>query len=173
MNRNALPELPDRINRNDHNLMNMENIERPVEILLVEDNDGDARLAMEVLKEGRVLNHLNRVCDGVEAMDYLHKKGKYKNAPRPGLILLDLNLPRMDGREVLAAIKSDDTLKRIPVVALTISSDEWDIVKSYDLHVNCFITKPIDFDQFIKVIHSIEDFWLTLVKLPLNGTVRH
>jgi len=141
---------------------------KPVEILLVEDNPGDARLAKEALKESKLINNLHHVIDGVEAMDFLNKKGIYSKSIRPDLILLDLNLPRKDGREVLAEIKNDDSLKRIPVVILTISQAEEDILKSYNLHANCFISKPIDLDQFIKVVKSIEDFWLTIVKLP-NG----
>ncbi len=141
---------------------------KPVEILLVEDNPGDARLAKEALKESKLFNNLHHVIDGVEAMDFLNKKGIYSKSIRPDLILLDLNLPRKDGREVLAEIKNDDSLKRIPVVILTISQAEEDILKSYNLHANCFISKPIDLDQFIKVVKSIEDFWLTIVKLP-NG----
>ena len=148
----------------------METKIKPIEILLVEDNDGDARLAQEALRDSKVMNNIHHVSDGVEAMDFLHHRGKYKDSPRPDLILLDLNLPRKDGREVLADIKMDDALKRIPVVVLTISSDEQDILKTYNLHVNCFITKPLDFEQFLQVIHSIEDFWLTVVKLPpING----
>jgi CheY-like chemotaxis protein len=140
-----------------------------IDILLVEDNEGDARLAKEALKESKVLNRVFHVLDGVEAMAFLRKEGKYTDAPRPHLILLDLNLPRKDGREVLAEIKGDECLKRIPVVVLTISNDEKDIFKTYNLHVNCYITKPIDFEQFLKVIKSIEDFWLTIVQLPGNG----
>jgi chemotaxis family two-component system response regulator Rcp1 len=147
----------------------MESTIKPIEILLVEDNEGDARLAREALKDSKVINNIHHVSDGIEAMDFLHRKGKYKDSPRPDLILLDLNLPRKDGREVLADIKKDDDLKRIPVVVLTISSDEQDIIKTYNLHVNCFITKPIDLEQFLIVVHSIEDFWLTIVKLPPNG----
>ncbi len=142
----------------------------PIEILLVEDNPGDARLAKEALKESKLKNNLYIADDGVEAMDFLYKKGKYKDMPRPDLVILDLNLPKKDGREVLADIKNDDDLKRIPVVILTISKAEEDILKSYNLHANCFISKPIDLDQFIKVVKSIEDFWLTIVKLP-NGKV--
>jgi len=141
---------------------------RPVEILLVEDNPGDVRLVQEALKEGKMLNTMDIVPDGVEAMAFLRKKGKYSKATRPDLILLDLNLPKKDGREVLAEIKSDDDLKRIPVVILTISSDEEDILKTYNLHANCYITKPVDLKQFIKVVRSVEDFWLTIVKLPPN-----
>jgi two-component system, chemotaxis family, response regulator Rcp1 len=138
----------------------------PVEILIVEDNEGDVRLARESLRESKIRNTIHHVPDGVEAMDFLHRQGRYAQAPRPDLILLDLNMPRMDGREVLAAIKSDADLKRIPVVILTVSNDEIDIFKTYNLHANCFITKPIDLDQFIQVVKSIEDFWLTIVKLP-------
>lgn len=139
---------------------------KPVEILLVEDNPGDARLAKEALKDSKLKNNLHIVIDGVEAMNFLEKKGEYKDVPKPDLILLDLNLPKKDGREVLAEIKSNDKLRTIPVVVLTISQAEEDILKSYNLHANCFITKPIDLDQFIKVVQSIEDFWLTIVKLP-------
>lgn len=144
----------------------MEKQVRPIDILLVEDNPGDARLAKEALKESKILTNLYIVEDGVKAMEFLYQKGKYENVPQPQLILLDLNLPRMDGREVLKEIKSDDRFKRIPVVILTMSSAEEDILKTYNLHANCFITKPIDLDQFIKVVHSIEEFWLTIVKLP-------
>jgi chemotaxis family two-component system response regulator Rcp1 len=138
----------------------------PVEILLVEDNPGDARLAKEALKESKVYNTLSTVGDGEEAMKFLRKEGRYMDAPRPDVILLDLNLPRKDGREVLAEIKADEALKRIPVVILTASQSEEDIVKTYDLHANCYIAKPINLSQFIKVVQSIEDFWLTIVKLP-------
>lgn len=140
----------------------------PIEILLVEDNPGDARLAKEALKDSKLMNTLNIAEDGVEAMNFLHQTGKYSKMHRPDLIILDLNLPKKDGREVLAEIKTDDDLKRIPVVILTISKAEEDILKSYNLHANCFITKPLDLDQFMKVVKSIEDFWLTIVKLP-NG----
>jgi len=150
----------------------METTNKPIEILLVEDNEGDARLAREALKDSKVTNIIHHVHDGIEAMDFLHHQGKYKNAVRPELILLDLNLPRKDGREVLAEIKNDDNLAIIPVVVLTISNDEQDILETYKLHVNCFITKPIDFEQFIKVVRSIEDFWLTIVRLPLNNPVK-
>lgn len=137
-----------------------------VEILLVEDNPGDARLASEALIESKLKNNLNIVRDGIEAMDYLNKRGKYEKVTTPDLVLLDLNLPKKDGREVLAEIKSDDNLKRIPVVILTTSAAEEDILKSYNLHANCYITKPIDLNQFMKVVKSIEDFWITIVKLP-------
>jgi chemotaxis family two-component system response regulator Rcp1 len=143
-------------------------IGRPIEILLVEDNAGDVRLTKEALKEGRVLNHLNAVEDGVEALAYLRKEGVYADRPRPDLILLDLNLPRKDGREVLAEIKQDPTLRRIPVVILTTSSAEEDILRSYGLYANCYITKPVGLDEFISVIKSIQDFWFTVVVLPPN-----
>jgi len=139
---------------------------KAVEILLVEDNPGDARLAQEALYESKFRNNLHTVPDGVEAMDFLHKKGKYADAKTPDLILLDLNLPRKDGREVLAEIKEEEHLKMIPVVILTTSSSEEDILKTYNLHANCYITKPIDLDQFMKVVKSIEDFWITIVRLP-------
>ncbi len=138
----------------------------PVEILLVEDNPGDARLAIEVLKEAKVRNALHWVKDGVEALAFLRREKPYADVPRPDVILLDLNLPRKDGREVLAEIKKDDGLMRIPVVVLTISKDEEDIFRTYNLHANCYVTKPLDLDQFVKVVRSIEDFWLTIVKLP-------
>jgi CheY-like chemotaxis protein len=139
---------------------------KPVEILLVEDNPGDVRLTIEALKEGKVRNHLVVARDGVEALQMLRREGSHGGLTRPDLILLDLNLPKKDGREVLAEIKSDANLKRIPVVVLTTSKAEADVLKSYDLHANCFITKPVDLDQFITVVKSIDDFWLSLVKLP-------
>lgn len=139
---------------------------KPIEILLVEDSPGDVRLTQEVFKESKILNRLSVVMDGVEAMAFLRREGKYATAPSPDLILLDLNLPKKDGREVLAEIKSSEDLKRIPVVVLTISKAEEDILKAYELYANCYITKPIDLDQFVKVVKSIEDFWLTIVKLP-------
>lgn len=142
---------------------------KPVEILLVEDNPGDVRLTREVMKVGNVLNNLSAVADGVEAITFLRNEGKYKDAPMPNLIILDLNLPKKDGRELLAEIKKDPRLKHIPVVIFTISDDEHDILKSYDLHANCYITKPVDLHQFISGIKSVEDFWLTVVKLPSNG----
>ena len=141
-----------------------------IDILLVEDNEGDARLALEAMRDSKIRNKMHHVVDGEEAMAFLRKEGKYSKVPRPDLILLDLNLPKKDGREVLAEIKDDDELKRIPVVVLTISSAEEDILKSYNLHANCFITKPIDLSQFMKVVHSVEDFWLTIVKLPNGGS---
>jgi CheY-like chemotaxis protein len=139
---------------------------KAVDILLVEDNPGDVRLAKEALRDSKVHNNIFVVEDGVEAMDFLRRKGKYKGMPRPDLILLDLNLPRKTGREVLAEVKTDESLKRIPVVVLTVSRDEEDILKAYNLHANCYVTKPIDFEQFIKITKTIEDFWLTIVKLP-------
>ena len=138
----------------------------PIEILLVEDNPADVRLTQEALVEEKIHNNLNVVSDGVEAMAYLHGEGAYANALRPDLILLDLNLPRKDGREVLAEIKSDKNLKCIPVVVLTVSNAEADILKTYNLHANCYITKPLDLEQFSKVVKTIQDFWLTIVKLP-------
>ena len=143
----------------------MENLEL-LEILLIEDNPGDARLTQEALNDGKVKNNLHIVCDGVEATDFLFKRNKYKDAPRPDLIILDLNLPKKNGHEVLAEIKVDETLKSIPVVILTTSKAEEDILKSYKLHANCFLTKPIDLIEFFEMIKSIEGFWLTLVKLP-------
>ena len=143
----------------------MENL-KLVEILLIEDNPGDARLTQEALKDGKVRNSLHIVYDREEATDFLFKRNQYKNAPRPDLIILDLNLPKKNGQEVLAEIKADDSLKSIPVIILTISKQEQDIIRSYNLHANCFLIKPIDLNQFFEVIKSIEDFWLTLVKLP-------
>ena len=144
----------------------------PIEILLVEDNAGDVRLTREALKDAKVLNTLHVARDGEEAMDYLYHKGKYADAPRPDLILLDLNLPRKDGREVLAEIKADEDLKRIPVVILTTSKSEEDVLKMYNLHANCYVTKPLDLDQFIRVVQAIEDFWFTVVRLPDDGGTR-
>ena len=141
----------------------------PIEILLVEDNPGDVRLTKEALKEGRFANLINVAVDGFEAMAFLRREGKYANASRPDLILLDLNLPKKNGREVLAEIKADSDLKRIPVVVLTSSQAEKDIVATYNLHANCYITKPVDFEQFICVVRSIEDFWFAVVKLPPRG----
>jgi CheY-like chemotaxis protein len=139
---------------------------RAVEILLVEDSASDADLTEEALGEGKVLNHLHWVQDGVEALAFLHRQGKYSDAPRPDLILLDLNLPKKDGREVLAQIKADPNLKLIPVVILTTSAAERDILRTYELNANCYVTKPIDLEQFISVVKLIEEFWLALVKLP-------
>ncbi len=138
----------------------------PIEILLVEDNPGDVRLTIEALKEGKVANKINVAVDGIEALAFLRREGKYENAPKPDLILLDLNLPKKNGREVLAEIKMNTHLKCIPVVILTSSQAEKDIVTTYNLHANCYITKPVDFDQFINVVKSIESFWFSVVKLP-------
>lgn len=149
--------------------MTMSGTGKPIEILLVEDSPGDARLVVEALKDGKVQNKLTIVEDGVEAMAFLRKEGRYKNASHPDLMLLDLNMPRKDGREVLAEVKSDENLKRIPVVVLTTSEAEADILKSYNLYANCYITKPVNLEQFIKAVKSIEGFWLTVVKLPPNG----
>ena len=143
-------------------------IGKPIEILLVEDSAGDVRLVQENLKESKVRNTLNVVGDGIEAMAYLRKEGKYKDTPRPDLVLLDLNLPKKDGRQVLTEIKSDEYLKCIPVVVLTISKAEEDIMKSYSLHANAYISKPVDLNQFLKVVKAIEEFWLTVVKLPVK-----
>ena len=146
--------------------MDSQNISKMVEILLVEDNPGDVRLTQECFKESKISNNLSVVMDGQEAIDFLQKKGKFADAPRPDLILLDLNLPKKDGREVLAEIKADPDIRSIPVVVLTISKAEQDILKTYDLHANCFITKPIDLNQFAIIVKAIEDFWLTIVRLP-------
>lgn len=137
-----------------------------IEILLVEDNPGDVRLTQEVFKDGRIHNRLNVVCDGVEALLYLRQEGLYSDVLPQDLILLDLNLPKKSGREVLAEIKADPALRQIPVVVLTTSAAEPDILEAYNLHANCYITKPVDLEQFERVIRSIEDFWLALVKLP-------
>ncbi len=139
---------------------------KTVEILLVEDSPGDVRLTIEALKEGKVRNKLSVVTDGVEAMDFLHRRGAFASAPRPDIILLDLNLPRKDGREVLQEIKMDPVLRRIPVVVLTTSTAEEDIIRSYDLHVNCYISKPVDMERFIEVVKAIDNFWFSIVKLP-------
>jgi CheY-like chemotaxis protein len=140
--------------------------EREVVILLVEDNAGDVRLTREALHEGKVANQLIVAADGVEALAVLHRAGSHANAPRPDLILLDLNLPKKDGRDVLAEIKQDPDLRRIPVVVLTTSKAEEDILRTYDLHANCYITKPVDFDKFVSVVKTIDEFWLTIVRLP-------
>lgn len=139
-----------------------------IEILLVEDNPGDVRLTIEALRDSKVRNRMNSVGDGVEALAYLRQQGKYVDAVRPDVILLDLNLPKKNGHEVLSEIKADPDLRRIPVVILTTSKADEDIIRSYDLYANCFITKPVDLEQFMIVVQSIEDFWLTIVKLPRN-----
>lgn len=140
-----------------------------VEILLVEDNPGDVRLTLEALKEGRIKNTLHVVSDGVEALAFLRREGEYADAACPDLILLDLNMPRKDGREVLAEIKNDPQLKSIPVVVLTTSEAERDVLEAYELHANCYITKPVDLDQFLAVIRSVGNFWVEIVKLPRRG----
>ena len=140
----------------------------PVEILLVEDNPADVRLTQEALKEGKVFNNLHWAKDGVEALDFLKQRGRYESSPRPDIILLDLNLPKKDGRQVLSEIKQDPSLRAIPVVILTTSQAEEDVLRSYDLHANCYVTKPVDLEKFILVVKSIDMFWLTIVTLP-NG----
>lgn len=139
---------------------------RPIEILLVEDNPGDIRLTQEAFRDGKVANNMSVVTDGDEAMTFLRHEGEYAEAPRPDIILLDLNLPKKDGREVLAELKQDPNLRRIPVIVLTTSKAEQDILNSYDMHANCYITKPIDLEEFIKLVEGIGGFWLMVVKLP-------
>ncbi len=146
--------------------MNHQTAIMPIEVLLVEDNPGDAQLTRIALEDSKISVNLNVVEDGVEAMAFLRKQGNYADAPHPDIVLLDLNLPRKDGREVLAEIKADQSFKRIPVVVLTTSQSEEDILKAYNLSANCFITKPVDFDQFVKIVQSIENFWFAIVKLP-------
>jgi chemotaxis family two-component system response regulator Rcp1 len=141
----------------------------PMDVLLVEDNPGDVRLTQEAFRDANRSIHLHVASDGVEALAFLRREGAYVDAPRPGMILLDLNLPRMDGREVLAHIKEDDSLKRIPTVILTTSDAEVDIVKSYQLQANCYLNKPVQLDAFEGLVKSINDFWLTKVKLPQQG----
>ena len=142
---------------------------KPIEILLVEDNPADVRLTVEVLKDGRIANNLEVANDGVEALERLRCTGEHAGRPCPDLVLLDLNLPRMDGREVLAAMRADPALTRVPVIVLTTSSSEADVLKMYDLHANCYITKPVKLEDFVEVVRSIEDFWLTVVRLPPKG----
>lgn len=146
--------------------MNEMQVVHPIEILMVEDNPGDVRLAQETLKDSKVSNTLHVVEDGVAALDFLYRRGGYGAAPRPDLILLDLNLPKKNGREVLEEIKQDAQLKTIPVVILTMSQAEEDVLRAYSLHANCYITKPVDFIQFTKIVRTIEEFWLTIVTLP-------
>jgi CheY-like chemotaxis protein len=146
--------------------MHIQNTTKPIEVLLVEDNPGDAQLTRIALNDGKMCINLSLTEDGVDALAFLRKQGTYAEAPRPDLILLDLNLPRKDGREVLAEIKADPSLRRIPVVVLTTSQSDTDILRAYELAANCFITKPVDFDQFVKIVQTIEDFWFTVVKLP-------
>jgi CheY-like chemotaxis protein len=142
---------------------------RPVEILLVEDNPGDVRLTLEAFREGKIHNHLSVVSDGVEALAFLHREGRYAHAPRPDLILLDLNLPKKDGRDVLAEIMEEESLKRIPIVVLTTSNAEKDILETHNLCASSYITKPVDFAQFVVVVKLIEDFWFSIVKLSKGG----
>jgi chemotaxis family two-component system response regulator Rcp1 len=149
--------------------VNKQTTGRPIEILLVEDNPGDVRLTVEALRDSKVQNKLYVTKDGMEATAFLRGEGRYADAPRPDLILLDLNLPKKNGPEVLAEIKEDPALKHIPVVILTSSKAEEDIIKTYNLHANCYINKPIDLEQFMMVVKSIRDFWLTIVKLPMEG----
>lgn len=146
--------------------MNLEPIGKPVEILLIEDNEGDVRLTREGFRDGKVSNNLHVVGDGERALAFLRKQGEFADAPRPDLVLLDLNLPRKDGREVLAEMKADPSLSRIPVVILTASEADEDILRAYNLNVNCYISKPVDLEQFVKVVKSVESFWLSVVKLP-------
>lgn len=146
--------------------MRIQELLKPVEILLVEDSPTDVLLAREGLKSSKIRNQLHIVEDGVEAMLFLRREGKYKDVPRPDLVLLDLNLPRKDGREVLEEIKTDEELRKIPVVVLTTSREEQDILKAYDLHANCYITKPVDFDRFMEIVKVIENFWFAVVTLP-------
>ena len=144
----------------------MENNTQPIEILLVEDNPGDARLTLEAMREAKVRNRIHVVEDGVEAMEFLRRQGRFGDAPRPDLILLDLNLPRKDGREVLAEVKADPDLKRIPIVVLTTSRAEEDVLRAYNLHANCYVTKPVDLEQFMKIVSQIDEFWVKVVTLP-------
>lgn len=139
---------------------------KSIDILLAEDNPGDADLAKEALEESKLKNRLYIVSDGQEALDFLHKKGKYQDVPRPDLMLLDLNMPRVDGREVLKIVKEDEDLRSIPIVILTTSRADEDILKSYNLHANCYISKPLDLDKFIEVVNNIENFWISIVTLP-------
>jgi len=141
---------------------------RPIEILLVDDDPGDTLITTEALQHSKVTNNLHSVANGEEALAYLRREGPYADAARPDLVLLDLNLPRRDGREVLAEVKADDDLRRIPVVVLTTSQAEEDIVRSYDLHANAYVTKPVDFDRFVEVVRSIDDFYFTIVRLPTS-----
>jgi CheY-like chemotaxis protein len=145
---------------------------RPVEILLVEDNPGDARLTREALKEGKIRNNLHHAKDGVEALQFLRREGGYDGAPTPDIVLLDLNLPKKDGRAVLAEMKADEALRTIPVVVLTTSEAEQDILRSYELHANCYVTKPVDLEKFISIVRAIEDFWLAVVKLPSGSAAQ-
>ncbi len=142
---------------------------RPIDILLVEDNPGDVRLTKEALLEGKVLNRIFVAEDGLEALEFLHRRGKFASVPRPDIILLDLNMPRMDGREFLARVKNDPDLRSIPVVILTTSEADQDVFRSYDMHASCYISKPVDMEQFMKVVKMIKQFWFTVVRLPAEG----
>jgi chemotaxis family two-component system response regulator Rcp1 len=168
MGMTATEELPAPRPRPVEIPMTANGMDGAVEILLVEDNPADARLTREVFEGGRLTTHLNVVADGEEALAFLRREGPYAESPRPKLVLLDLNLPRKDGREVLQELKSDATLSRIPVIVLTTSAAEADILHSYDLQANCFITKPLDLDEFFDVVRAIEDFWLTTARLPAS-----
>ena len=145
---------------------------RAREILLVDDNPSDVRLTLEAFKDAKLANNVNVAGDGVEALEYLRRVGKYAGAVKPDLVLLDLNMPKKDGREVLEEIKNDPNLRRIPIVVLTTSNAEADILKSYDLHVNCYMQKPVDYNEFVRMLRLIEDFWFTAVVLPPNGRVQ-
>jgi len=145
---------------------------KPIEILLVEDNPGDVRLMMEALTFGKVFNKISVVGNGKDAMDFLRRKGKYANAVRPDIMLLDLNLPNMDGREVLQEVKSERKLKNIPIIVLTTSQEKQDIATSYEKQANCYITKPVDFEEFVRVVKSLDNFWFSIVKLPPRGDVK-
>lgn len=147
-------------------MANLQQKVRPIDILLVEDSPADVRLTREALKEAKVVNSLHVVLDGRAALDFLRQQGQYATSRRPDLILLDLNLPKKDGREVLAEIKQDEDLKRIPVVVLTTSKAEEDVVRSYNLHANAYVSKPVELKQFLEVIHALEEFWLAVVTLP-------
>ncbi len=142
------------------------NVGKPIEVLLVEDNPADVRLTQEALKEAKIRNTLHSAADGAEALDFLHSRGNHTGAPRPDLVILDLNLPKMDGREVLKEIKNDANLRRIPVVVLTTSAAEEDILRSYDDYANCYITKPVQMDDFVEIVKAIDDFWFAMVRLP-------
>jgi two-component system, chemotaxis family, response regulator Rcp1 len=142
------------------------NAASPVQILIVEDNPADARLVREVMRDSKVLNEIHWVADGVEALAFLHREGKYSTAPRPNLIFLDLNMPRKDGREVLQSVKADPSLRQIPIVVMTSSQAEEDVARAYDQHANCYVRKPIDFDQFHQVVKNLENFWFATVELP-------